>query len=95
MRRAVIDRIRVWQRSDGCCQDRLQDFTVSLLADNGQGLPGATLQQVSIPPAPTNSFAEILLPASDTSTLTKTGTGTLTLAAATPTPARPRSTPGG
>ena len=70
----LVDRVRIWQRSDGCCQDRLSNFTVALLADNGQGLPGATLHQLSYPgQAPTNSYAESLLPTADASTLTKTG----------------------
>ena len=37
-----VGTIRNWQRFDGCCQERLSNFTVSLLADNG-GLPGAVI----------------------------------------------------
>lgn len=56
--------IRVWQRGDGCCQDRLQDFSVSLLDDNGSGLPGAVLNTQSFSGQPaTNSFASFSLPA--------------------------------
>jgi len=51
--------VRTWQRADGCCQDRLSNFTVSLLADNG-GNPGAVVASKSFDgTAPTNSFANI------------------------------------
>ena len=75
-----LGELRVWQRLDGCCQERLSNFTVSLLADNGLGLPGPVVGRMAYPgQAPTNSFAQFLPPGPDTSTLTKTGTGTLTL----------------
>ena len=52
--------VRVWQRNDTCCQDRLSDFTVSLLADNGSGLPGAEVFSESHPgDAPHQSYASI------------------------------------
>lgn len=52
-----VGTVRTWQRTDGCCQDRLTNFTVSLLADNG-GLPGAVIaSQTFDGQAPTNSFA--------------------------------------
>ncbi len=57
-----IERVRVHQRNDSCCQDRLMDFTVSLLADDGSGNPGAVVQSASYPgQPPTNSFGEVAL----------------------------------
>jgi len=35
--------VKLWQRADGCCQDRLSNFTIQAVADNGGGLPGATV----------------------------------------------------
>lgn len=61
--------IRVWQRYDGCCQDRLSDFTVSLLADNGLGLPGTELYSQSYAgngAYPYSSFAVPHIPAAYT-----------------------------
>ena len=75
-----LGELRVWQRLD-CCYDRLSNFTVSLLADNGLGLPGHAVRLLPYPgQAPASLFAQFSLPSPDTSTLTKTGTGTLTLA---------------
>ena len=57
-----VETIRVWQRADGCCQDRLSNFTVSLLADDG-GNPGTVVASDSLAGnAPTNSFAEFTFP---------------------------------
>ena len=59
----LVDTVRVWQRADGCCQDRLSDFTVSLLTDDGTGNPGGVMASQSFAGnAPTNSFAELTLP---------------------------------
>lgn len=52
-----VGTVRTWQRTDSCCQDRLSNVTVSLLADNG-GVPGAVVaSQTFEGQAPTNSFA--------------------------------------
>ena len=56
-----VDRVRLFQRPD-CCQNRLADVTVSLLADNGSGLPGAEVRQVSYPSQPPVPFAETEFP---------------------------------
>lgn len=62
--RRDVGTVRVWQRGDGCCQDRLQNFSVSLLDDDGTGNPGAVLYTGSYPgQPPTNSFASFTLPA--------------------------------
>ena len=54
-----IGTVRVHQRSDSCCDDRLQNFTMSLLADDGTGNPGAVVQSVSFPGQPASgSFAQ-------------------------------------
>ena len=58
-----LSEIRVWQRADGCCQERLSDFTVSVLGNDGSGNPGATLFSQSFSgEAPTNSFATFAIP---------------------------------
>lgn len=68
--------IRAWQRADGCCQDRLQNFTVSVFTDGG-GAPGNLVTSREITSqVPTNSFSSINF----ASRLVKNGTGTLTLA---------------
>ncbi|NQT40377.1 MAG: hypothetical protein HQ581_22980, partial [Planctomycetes bacterium] len=55
-----METIRVWQRADGCCQDRLSNFTVSLLTDDGFGNPGGLMASQSFAgQAPTNTFAEL------------------------------------
>ena len=36
-----IGTVRVWQRGDGCCQDRLQNFTVNFYEDDGAGGVGS------------------------------------------------------
>jgi VCBS repeat-containing protein len=70
-----VERVRVHQRNDGCCQDRLMDFTVSLLADDGAGNPGAVVQSTVFAGQPANnSFGQVTLaavpaPATDTATL--------------------------
>ena len=57
-----LSTVKLWQRADGCCQDRLSNFTVAVLADNGGGLPGATVFNQSFPgQVNTNSFAEFNL----------------------------------
>jgi hypothetical protein len=54
-----LSAVKLWQRMDGCCQDRLSNFTVSVMADNGSGLPGATVfSQSYAGQVPTESFAE-------------------------------------
>jgi len=35
----VLDRIKVYNRNDGCCPERLTKYRVSVLADNGSGAP--------------------------------------------------------
>jgi len=55
-----IGTVRVHQRNDGCCQERLSDFTVNLFADNGSGAPGALVGSQSFPgQATTDSFAQL------------------------------------
>ncbi|MEM7392437.1 MAG: hypothetical protein AAF492_08810, partial [Verrucomicrobiota bacterium] len=44
-----IDRVRVWGRNDSCCQDRLENFDVTLYADDGGGLPGAMVNTDTFP----------------------------------------------
>ena len=57
---------------------RLQNFTVSVLADNGSGLPGDVVQSVSFPGQPaTNGFAELTIP--PLTELTSTATVTVTV----------------
>lgn len=57
-----LSTVKLWQRADGCCQERLSDFTVAVLADNGGGLPGATVFTQSFPSqVTTDSFAEFNL----------------------------------
>jgi hypothetical protein len=41
-----IDIVRVWGRFDSSCQERLKDFSVTLYADNGSGLPGEVVATV-------------------------------------------------
>jgi len=38
-----LSSIRVWQRGDGSCQERLESFDVQFLADDGGGNPGAVV----------------------------------------------------
>ncbi|MEX2215476.1 MAG: hypothetical protein WD768_15185 [Phycisphaeraceae bacterium] len=57
---AEIGTIRVHQRNDGCCQDRLMDFTVNLFADDGTGSPGSLVNSALFAgQAATNSFGEL------------------------------------
>lgn len=59
--------LRVWQRGDACCNDRLQNFNVSLLADNGAGQPGAVVYSADFAgTAPSGSFAAFELPVART-----------------------------
>lgn len=56
MRRSVSD-VRVWQRGDGCCQDRLENFTVELYEGDGNGGLGNLVGTQAFPgQVPTNSF---------------------------------------
>ena len=53
-----IGTVRVHQRN-GCCQDRLRDFSVNIFADNA-GTPGALLASESYPAQPANErFGEL------------------------------------
>ena len=57
-----LESVRIHQRNDGCCQDRLQNFTVTVLADDG-GLPGNVVNGASYFGQPlTNGFAEVTFP---------------------------------
>jgi hypothetical protein len=58
--------IRVWQRGDACCDIRLSDFTLSLLNDDGSGLPGDELYSVSFPGTGTRPYTEFTIPHFDT-----------------------------
>jgi hypothetical protein len=56
-----IDLVRVWGRYSSCCQERLEDFTVTLYADNG-GVPGEILSSVRyISNAPPSSQGSVQL----------------------------------
>jgi len=58
-----IDNIRVGQRGDGCCQDRLSNFTIELLADDGAGLPGASVFSENFPGiVPDSSYQNFVVP---------------------------------
>ncbi len=58
-----VETVRVHQRNDSCCQDRLKDFTVSVLADDGVGNPGAVVSSASFSAQPpTNGFGEVTIP---------------------------------
>ena len=59
-----LSSIRVWQRGDGCCQERLESFDVEFLADDGAGNPGAVVATWNHPGrvVPTNSFSAFALP---------------------------------
>ncbi len=53
-----IGDVRVWQRNDGCCQNRLASFNVELYGDDGNGNIGALVATQSFAgQVPTNSFA--------------------------------------
>jgi len=53
-----IGTVRLWQRGDGCCQDRLMDFTVNFYGDDGAGGVGALVDSIAHPgQVATNSFA--------------------------------------
>ena len=80
--RYTLGEVRAWQRLDGCCQDRLSNFRLELLADNGSGGVGGVVSTTNYPgQAPTNSYASFNLAVSGN--LIKQGTGTLTLQGAT------------
>ncbi|BDS07094.1 hypothetical protein NT6N_21340 [Oceaniferula spumae] len=56
--------VRIWQRGDGCCQERLSNFTVNFYADNGTGGVGALVDSIAYPgQVPTNGFATFSQPA--------------------------------
>ncbi|MFT5122755.1 MAG: autotransporter-associated beta strand protein [Verrucomicrobiales bacterium] len=75
-----IDSVRVHQRNDTCCQDRLENFTVNLFADAG-GSPGTLVASEVFPGRPPlNSFGELFFSKFTDNHLTKRGSGTLTLA---------------
>ena len=58
----TLGEVRAWQRLDGCCQDRLSNFRLELLADNGSGGVGGVVSTVNYPgQAPTNSYASFNL----------------------------------
>jgi hypothetical protein len=76
----LVETVRVHQRNDGCCQDRLQDFTVSLLADDDTGNPGGVFASQAFPGQPvTNGFGGLTFPpvslGTDTATVTMTVSG--------------------
>ena len=53
-----VGTVRVWQRADGCCQDRLRNFTVNLLEDDGFGQVGPLVESFTHSgQVATNSFA--------------------------------------
>lgn len=58
----TIGNIRVWQRGDGCCQERLESFSIELLAD-ASGSPGAVVYSENHPgrAVPTNWYSQFNL----------------------------------
>lgn len=57
-----VGTVRVHQRNDGCCQERLQNFSVNVFADDGAGGVGMLLETVSFPGQPgNNSFGQLSL----------------------------------
>lgn len=56
-----VETIRLWQRADSCCQERLENFTVSILSDNGSGEPGGLMGSQNHPGrvTPTNSYDDV------------------------------------
>lgn len=53
-----IGTVRLWQRGDGCCQDRLSNFTVNFYGDDGAGGVGALVDSIAHPgQVANNSFA--------------------------------------
>ena len=50
-----IGTVRIWQRGDGCCQDRLRNFTVNFYADNGSGGVGTLVDSIAHPGQVANS----------------------------------------
>ncbi len=70
--RAIGD-IRIHQRQD-CCWDRLRDFTVSVLADDGMGNPGAIVASDSYDSQPPDAgFGAVSFLSSATVTVTVEG----------------------
>jgi hypothetical protein len=60
---AEVETVRLWQRADGCCQDRLSNFTVSILTDDGSGGFGVAMASQSFPgQVATNSFGAVTFP---------------------------------
>jgi hypothetical protein len=60
-----IGQVRIWGRNDTCCGNRLQNFSVNLYADEGDGLPGtmdATLYYPDTAPAPGKVDFEFAMP---------------------------------
>jgi autotransporter-associated beta strand protein len=75
-----IGTVRAHQRNDTCCQDRLENFTISVMADNG-GNPGAVVHSASFGARPaTSGFGEVNLIVTMDNSVTMVGTGTATLA---------------
>lgn len=59
---AYVNKVRLWQRTD-CCYERLENFTVNFLADDGTGQPGGVLASQNYPGrVPNASFADIDFP---------------------------------
>ncbi|MDF7822785.1 lamin tail domain-containing protein [Pontiellaceae bacterium B12227] len=59
-----LDLVRVWGRLDQCCFERLEDFSVTLYADNGFGQPGevvSTVRYRSVAPASADGPVELSL----------------------------------
>ena len=55
-----LETIRVWQRGDGCCQNRLSNFEVAILEDNA-GSPGDVIfSEVVAGTTPTNSYSTVI-----------------------------------
>ena len=55
-----VGTVRVHQRNDSCCQDRLQNFSVNVFADDGTGNPGTLVDTKSYDgQPPDNLFGEL------------------------------------
>jgi VCBS repeat-containing protein len=74
-----VNRVRVHQRNDGCCQSRLNNFTVRLLADDGTGNPGEVIASTVYPGQPANNSSGQILFAFASLDLSRSGTATLTV----------------
>jgi VCBS repeat-containing protein len=75
-----VGSVRLHQRSD-CCWGRLENFSVTLLQDDGSGNPGASVQSNSFPGRPANNgfgdlaMAQVTVPRTEEATVSVVVTG--------------------